>query len=417
MAASLVLALAIVPPLAHALFAKRSIRIRTRLIVNALIVVIGLWVGYSLSLWIGAPVVFIGLVKCFALYLPQAWQQRIPTVLNVSALGFVIFLLTEHWLPLGPEKGLIRNLVFASGIIFGLLAVRKIFTAFYRPLLSWALDHKAAFLMVPGSLILFGLVIWLGFERVFAFIPWTADRFLVRPAHSITAGQDPVAAGRPDAAQSTKETVNPIRKTRVWSKLAHAFPGLGKEFMPDLDEGSFLFMPTTMPHASIGEALDVIQKQDMAIRTIPEVESVVGKIGRVESALDPAPLSMIETLITYLPEYKIDPSTGERVQDPKTGKPIRNWRPHIKTPADIWKEIVEAARLPGTTSAPKLQPITARIVMLQSGMRAAMGVKVRGKSLEEVEQVGLNIERLLKEVPSIEPSSVIADRVVGNPIS
>ncbi|MFH1116832.1 MAG: efflux RND transporter permease subunit [Pseudomonadota bacterium] len=414
-AASLVLALAVVPPLAHALFAKRSIRIRTRLIVNALIVMIGLWVGYSLSLWIGGPVVFIGLVKCLALYLPEAFRQRIPTVLNVSALGFVVVLLTEHWLPLGPEKGLIRNLVFASGIIFGLLAVRKIFTAFYRPLLSWALDHKAAFLMAPCSLVLFGLVIWLGFERVFAFIPWTADRLVGRPVYSAVSGRNPGSAGGQAAAQSTQDTVNPIRKTRIWSRLAHAFPGLGKEFMPDLDEGSFLFMPTTMPHASIGEALDVIQKQDMAIRTIPEVESVVGKIGRVESALDPAPLSMIETLITYLPEYKTDPSTGEPVRDPKTGKPVRNWRSHIKTPADIWKEILDAARLPGTTSAPKLQPITARVVMLQSGMRAAMGVKVRGKSLEEVEQVGLDIERLLKEVPSVEPSSVIADRVVGNP--
>ena len=97
----------------------------------------------------------------------------------------------------------------------------------------------------------------------------------------------------------------------MWSKLSHTFPGLGKEFMPDLDEGSFLYMPTTMPHASIGEALDVIQKQDMAIRSIPEVESVVGKIGRVESALDPAPISMVETVITYLPEYKTDPVTGK----------------------------------------------------------------------------------------------------------
>jgi Cu(I)/Ag(I) efflux system membrane protein CusA/SilA len=174
-------------------------------------------------------------------------------------------------------------------------------------------------------------------------------------------------------------------------------------------------MPTTMPHASVGEALDVISKQDMAIRSVPEVSSVVGKIGRVESALDPAPLSMVETVINYVPEYKVDPLTGQRVIDPKTGKPIRNWRPNIKSPDDIWKDILKAAKLPGSTSAPKLQPIAARIVMLQSGMRAAMGVKVRGKSLEEVEKVGLEIEKFLKEVPSVEPASVIADRVMGNP--
>ncbi len=94
-----------------------------------------------------------------------------------------------------------------------------------------------------------------------------------------------------------------MRSSAVWSRPAHAFPGLGREFMPPLDEGSFLWMPTTMPHASIGEALDVLQKQDMAFSAIPEVESVVGKIGRVESPLDPAPISMIETVINYKSEY------------------------------------------------------------------------------------------------------------------
>jgi Cu(I)/Ag(I) efflux system membrane protein CusA/SilA len=153
----------------------------------------------------------------------------------------------------------------------------------------------------------------------------------------------------------------------------------------------------------------------MYIKDIPEVESVVGKLGRVESALDPAPISMIETVINYLPEYKTDPKTGRKVLDPETAKPIRNWRPHIKNPDDIWKEILKAADLPGTTSAPKLQPIAARIVMLQSGMRAPMGLKLRGTSLEELERVGLRIEQFLKEVPSIESASVVADRVVGKP--
>jgi Cu(I)/Ag(I) efflux system membrane protein CusA/SilA len=233
----------------------------------------------------------------------------------------------------------------------------------------------------------------------------------------ITAQHDHGAGVKSDAPPPIQfqERLSPVRQTWLWSKLSHAFPGLGKEFMPDLDEGSFLFMPTTMPHASIGEALDVIQKQDMAIRSVPEVESVVGKIGRVESALDPAPLSMVETVINYLPEYKTDPVTGQRILDPTTNKPIRNWRPQIKSPDDIWKEILKAAAIPGSTSAPKLQPIAARIVMLQSGMRAAMGVKIRGKNLQEVEKVGLEVERLLKEVPSIQPASVIADRVVGNP--
>jgi Cu(I)/Ag(I) efflux system membrane protein CusA/SilA len=192
-------------------------------------------------------------------------------------------------------------------------------------------------------------------------------------------------------------------------------------------------MPTTMPHASIGEALDVLQKQDMAISAIPEVESVVGKIGRVESPLDPAPVSMIETVINYKSEYLTDErghrmrfrydrrrgdyardESGKLIPDSR-GRPYRQWRDEIRSADDIWDEIVKAAQVPGTTSAPKLQPIAARIVMLQSGMRAPMGVKVKGPDLETIERVALEIEQLLKEVPSVAPSAVIADRIVGKP--
>jgi Cu(I)/Ag(I) efflux system membrane protein CusA/SilA len=231
-------------------------------------------------------------------------------------------------------------------------------------------------------------------------------------------------------------------------------------------------MPSTMPHASIGEALDVMQKQDMAFRQLPEVETAVGKLGRVESPLDPAPISMIETVINYKPEFLRDEegrhqrfrfdadaldlardsdghpapapdgepyymrgrfqrdSDGQLVPDSR-GRRFRNWRPPldpdvpgnegreawagIRNPDDIWAAIVDAGKIPGTTSAPRLQPISARIVMLQSGMRAPMGVKVSGPDLERIERVGLEIERYLKQVPSIEPASVFADRIVGKP--
>ncbi len=122
--------------------------------------------------------------------------------------------------------------------------------------------------------------------------------------------------------------------------------------MPPLDEGSFLLMPTTMPHASIGEAMDVLQLQDRAIHAIPEVEEVVGKIGRVESPLDPAPISMIETIISYKSEYITDQDgnrlnfrydaskaafardeQGELIPDPE-GRPYRQWRDEIRTPDD-----------------------------------------------------------------------------------
>lgn len=414
-AASLILALAVIPPLAHIVFRRWNFRANARILIAAVAAAAGLWIGFAVSWWIGCAVILVAAVRVVSYYLPATLQEKTPTVLNLVALGLVVVILTEHWLPLGPGPGFVRNLIFASSIIFGLLGIRKIFTSFYAPFLRWALAHKAAFLTIPISLVVLGATIWLGFDRVFFFVPLTVQKVLPPRQPVLTAQHTHTPEVQADAAAPAPAADDPIRSSRLWSRLSHAFPGLGKEFMPDLDEGSFLFMPTTMPHASIGEALDVIHKQDLAIRSIPEVQSVVGKIGRVESALDPAPISMVETVINYVPEYKTDPATGNRVLDPSTGRPIRNWRPHIKTPDDIWKEITRAARLPGTTSAPKLQPIAARIVMLQSGMRAAMGVKVRGRTLAEVEQVGLQVERLLKEVPLIEPASVIADRVVGNP--
>ncbi len=207
--------------------------------------------------------------------------------------------------------------------------------------------------------------------------------------------------------------------------------GLGKEFMPDLDEGSFLYMPTTMPHASIGESLDVVAKLDEAIQSIPEVESVVGKIGRADTPLDPAPISMVEAVINYLPEYRVDVNghrlrfkyrDGDYVRDDagqlipdSRGRPYRQWRDSIHSADDIWNEIVKVAKIPGTTSAPKLQPIAARIVMLQSGMRAPMGIKVKGPDLQTIQDVGLKLEGILKTVPSVEPSAVFADRIVGKP--
>ncbi len=188
-----------------------------------------------------------------------------------------------------------------------------------------------------------------------------------------------------------------------------------------------------MPHASIGEAIDVLATLDLAILSVPEVERSVGKIGRAESPLDPAPVSMVETIIQYASEYITD-ADGRRMRfrydtrndrfvldeqgrliEDAGGRPYRQWREHIQSPDDIWAEIVAAAEIPGTTSAPKLQPIETRIVMLQSGFRAPMGIKVFGPDLDTIETFGLELERVLKEVPSVEAAAVFADRVVGKP--
>ena len=379
--ASVIVALTLIPPLAHLLFASRESNRTLRRISGPVITVAGIIGGATFSWWVGTALGIWGLYLIAHEYVPARIALWLSRLANAAAVGLVLVILARHWMPLGIEKGLLPNLIFISTMIGSLLAVFLLFMKFYEPLLRFFLAHKIVFYSMPVASVLLGLVVWLGFDSVFGFIPRATSRL-----------------GIPDQA---------VRGNSLWVWASHEFPGLGKEFMPPLDEGSFLLMPTTMPHASIGEALDVLQKQDKAIGAIPEVESVVGKIGRVESPLDPAPISMIETVINYKPEYG--------PPDPQTGKRKRQWRDHIKSPDDIWKEIEKASRVPGTTSAPKLQPIAARIVMLQSGVRAPMAVRIRGQNLEDLEQVGFAVERLLKEVSSVEPATVVADRIVGKP--
>jgi len=292
-------------------------------------------------------------------------KNWVAMVLNMVIVVLVAVVLTRHWLPLGQERTMASNLSFVLVLIGGVLLLIRLFEKGYATMLRWCLRNKLLAMSAPLLLMIIGASVWLGFDRVAPMMP----------------------------------------QGRARERLTALFPGMGKEFMPSLDEGSFLYMPTTMPHASIGEALDVLSKLDMAISSIPEVESVVGKLGRAESPLDPAPVSMIETVVNYKSEYGVD----------EDGNRVRQWRDHIQSPMDIWKEIEKAAKLPGTTGAPHLQPIAARRIMLQSGMRAPMGVKIKGPDLETIERVGLEIEQLLKRVPGVEADKVIADRIVGKP--
>lgn len=445
--ASVFLALTVIPAAAHVILAGRVSGKQLRrwtfgTVSGAGLIVTLAWTVRLMSgsepsiLWLplGLFLLFVGGYQLAAEWLPDPVKRWAPKIVNGAAAVFVAALLSSHWQPLGPERGGALNFLFVGVLIGGLLLAVQSFQFFYRGLLAWCLKYKAVFLTLPVAIVALGATIWLGFDRVFGWLP------------------------------SGLRTTGPV------SKVAHAFPGLGKEFMPSLDEGAYLYMPTTMPHASIGEALDVISKQDILIGKIPEVESAVGKLGRAETPLDPAPISMIETIVNYRSEYltddkghrlsfRFDPDANDRFRDErgkevpapdglpytvrgkfernddgspipeKDGKPFRLWRPAldpdlnqgreawpgIRKADDIWDEIVKAAEIPGTTSAPKLQPIAARIVMLQSGMRAPMGVKIKGPDLETIEGVGLEIERLLKEVPSVKASAVIADRIVGKP--
>ncbi len=370
--AAIILALVILPALAGVLWRRTGPSVsRLRTFVNIGLVGLGIPVG-SMVGWIAASALWaLALWRVVRPRLSARTVEAVRAAINILVLVAALILLAAHWAPLGAGASGAANLTFVVVLVGGLLAVFALFLRMFEPLLRWCLAHKLLFSLMPLTLLAAGALSWLG------------------------------ASGLLDALPDG------MQRSRAAIALRDAFPGLGEEFMPPLDEGSFLYMPTTMPHASIGEALETLQIQDRAIANIPEVASVVGKIGRVDSALDPAPVSMIETVVQYHPEYgPPDPETGER---------SRLWRDHIRSPGDIWAEIVAAAEVPGTTSAPELQPIAARIVMLQSGMRAPMGVKVRGRTLADIERLARDVEEALKQVPGISPPTVFADRIVGKP--
>ena len=167
-----------------------------------------------------------------------------------------------------------------------------------------------------------------------------------------------------------------------WSRL-------GSEFMPPLWEGDLLYMPTTLPGVSITEAREILQQTDRVIRTFPEVRHVFGKVGRAESATDPAPLSMIETTIAL--------------------KPRSEWRPGM-TPDALIAEMDAALTIPGLTNAWTM-PIRGRIDMLSTGIRTPVGIKVAGPDLAELDRLGREIEAVVRDVPGT--ASVYADRLLG----
>ncbi len=164
---------------------------------------------------------------------------------------------------------------------------------------------------------------------------------------------------------------------------------LGTEFMPNLDEGDWMYMPTTLPGVSIGKAQQILQQTDKLIKSVPEVKSVFGKIGRANTATDPAPLTMIETVIQF--------------------KPQSQWRKGM-TKEKLKEALNRIVKLPGITNA-WVMPIKTRIDMLATGIKTPIGIKVSGPSLTEIEKIGGEIERLLK--PLSGTLSVYADRAAG----
>ena len=417
--ASLLLGLIVVPALAHIVFSFRFDRERSRKVWS--VIVAGLGVTF-LIIYGSVPaiaLILLGINNFFENKWPEkfkAWANRVNTLIILMT---VVYFLTSTWMPLGAQNTLLVNYIFVIAIVTVVLGSLLIIVHYYPQLLNWCLVNKWKFLLIPILIVIFGITTWQGFDRIWGF-----------------------------AAKGSEAIGWNLKSNSTWQYLSHRFPGVGKEFMPPLDEGSYLLMPTTMAHSGIEENIEVIRKLDAYVAQIPEVESVVGKWGRVNSALDPAPISMFENTINYKPEFMLDENghrmrfkvdregnyllidgstynslrdgfrkleKDELISDKKSGEYFRQWRDHITSPNDIWLEIVKSTRIPGMTSAPKLQPIQTRLIMLSTGMRAPIGLKVYGPDLETIEQVGLELEKILQKVPGIEPATVFADRIVGKP--
>jgi len=411
MLSALVIGLVIIPALAHILFSIKVNSKKIRHYLNIFLVMAGIAFIFFGNYFIAFALIAYG-VNSFFVYKWRGNQRKYVNYINIAiTLLVVVKFLSAKWMPLGAQNSTFSNYLFVTFIIAIILGALMAIVHFYPKILSWVLANKWKFLSLPIFVILFGILTWQGFDKLFSFMP------------------------------------NAIRETGTWQSVNKTFPGIGKEFMPSLDEGSFLLMPTTMPHSGIEENLEVIRLLDKKVNAIPEVENVVGKWGRVSSALDPAPVSMYENVINYKSEYilnkkghrirfKVDRdgafilkdgsiynsetdkfkviSKEQLIQD-SDGRYFRQWRNKISSPDDIWDEILRNSNIPGLTSAPKLQPIQTRLIMLQTGMRAPMGIKIFGPDLETIEKTGYQLENHLKQVEGVEPMSVFADRVVGKP--
>ena len=370
--ASIIVGLVLIPPLAQVLFSLKSDRKFVNYGLNAVAAAAGILLMSGGHFYLGLCLLTVGLTGILSVFVKGKYpgrRARFVTVgVNIIYALLTAWLLSSIWLPLGVSASIFKNFLFTVLIAGGLIGIFYLIIHFYEDILRFLLRFKLLFLLLVS------VIVWQGYQ--------------------------------------------------AWART-------GTEFMPALDEGSFLLMPSSMPHAGAEENLRNLRLLDMAVTAVPEVETVVGKAGRVNSPLDPAPLSMYENVVIYKSEYKTDAAghrlrfqyengeylrdqAGALIPDPR-GRYYRQWRDEIRSPDDIWNAIAAVADFPGLTSAPKLQPIETRLVMLQTGMRAPMGIKVRGANLADIEAFGLELEKYLKEVEGVKEAAVFADRIVGKP--
>ncbi len=306
--------------------------------------------------------------------------RRIATATGTGALlGVLCHSIWGDALSLrtGLSPNLVTLLGFTAGAAVGWwLAAERIKPMDHNPVsrfvrwlyggrLKFALQHKLLSLSFPAVILVVGLGAWIGLPTVLRPVEKLANVF----------GAD-------------------LNEIPGYVDAKHLFTGLQSDDWIALDEGSWFYMPSLYPAASFNQAMETLQSQDAMIKRIPEVANVLGKIGRVESALDPAPAAMVETYVML--------------------KPKEQWRAGM-TPRKIWDEINKVATLPGITPASALQPIEGRVVMLQSGIKASMAVRIYGDDLAGLSKAAIAVAEYLKSHHQVNAGTVNPDIVMGKP--
>jgi Cu(I)/Ag(I) efflux system membrane protein CusA/SilA len=290
-----------------------------------------------------------------------AGKNRIHVLIEAAsevgpALFFSLLIITVSFLP-------IFTLESQEGRLFGPLAFTKTFAMAAAALLSVTLVPALMVIFVRGHIV---------------------------PEHKNPVNRLLIWIYRPIIKGVLKvKTVTILMALVILAVTAWPARQIGSEFMPTLNEGTLMYMPTTLPGLSVTKAAELMQTQDRIIKSFPEVESVFGKAGRALTATDPAPTEMFETIITL--------------------KPKEQWRPGV-TIDGLKQEMDAALQFPGVSNAWTM-PIRARIDMLSTGIRTPVGVKVFGTDLKEMERIARAIETTLKTVPGT--SSAYAERVIG----
>jgi Cu(I)/Ag(I) efflux system membrane protein CusA/SilA len=313
---------------------------------------------------VGRPIFFamaiiiLAFVPVFALtgqegklFHPLAWTKTFAMI-GSTLLGVTLVPVLCSFLVRGPFHSEDRNWVM------------RVLMAIYDPALNWALHHRKTVMSAAACILAFSLTI---------------------------------AFGLPTKILTKLES-------NGWNRTVSLFHGFGKEFMPPLNEGSLLHMPVLIPKTGLTEIQRVMSWQDEVMSKVPEIELVAGKLGRFETATDPAPIEMLETTITLKPEYIPDGRfTVKRNPAWREGMTVE------KLKAELTKKMMQ---IPGYGSA-FLQPIENRVLMLYTGIRAQLGVKIYGDSLDAIQKKAFEVDQIIRSIPGATGVSPL--RVQGKP--